>query len=243
MISKILLMKEHVDDRLSIFKIASVHGSAYRELLSDISFINDYNFSTKTKLADTTFRKWLFEHVNHPYPSHAEKQHMALETGVSISQVNTWFCNARRRILRRIMPSVDFEGAAELDCESDDPEDNFDPLNIHGSLFNMKRMNFIDALRHAITDPGNFTRKMTFKNEFSSDFDASRKRYEDEYKRDHVLGMDIHLKTYKEILKAEEKQLEEELNAGLKNVKLNNEPKTKMEPESDEPGPSRSMFS
>ena len=55
---------------------------------------------------------------------------------------------------------------SKLDCESDDPEENFDPLNIHGSLFNMKRMNFIDALRHAITDPGNFTRKMTFKNEF-----------------------------------------------------------------------------
>ena len=106
-------------------------------------------------------------------------------------------------------------------------------MNLSGSLFNMKRMNFIDALRHAITDPGNYTRKMTFTNEFryfktlfcfiylhyllqnnqtvlnkqfSSDFDASRKRYEEEYKREHVLGMDIHLKTYKEILKESDSQ-------------------------------------
>ena len=30
-------MKEHVDDRLSIFKIASVHGSAYRGWTSGIN--------------------------------------------------------------------------------------------------------------------------------------------------------------------------------------------------------------
>ena len=39
-------------------------------------------------------------------------------------------------------------------------------MNLSGSLFNMKRMNFMDALRHAITDPNNYTRTMTFKNEF-----------------------------------------------------------------------------
>ena len=48
----------------------------------------------------------------------------------------------------------------------DDAEGNFDPMNLSGSLFNMKRMNFMDALKHAITDPSNYTRKMTFKNEF-----------------------------------------------------------------------------
>ena len=37
--------------------------------------------------------------------------------------------------------------------------------------------------------------------QFSSDFNSSRKRYEEEYKREHVIGMDIHLKTYKAILK------------------------------------------
>ncbi|CAF1047557.1 unnamed protein product [Adineta ricciae] len=56
------------------------------------------------KSATSLMRTWLFQHLNHPYPSEEEKQFLAQETNLSIIQVNNWFINARRRILQ---PMVD----------------------------------------------------------------------------------------------------------------------------------------
>ncbi len=44
---------------------------------------------------------WLFEHSGHPYPSENEKALMINETNLSLIQINNWFSNARRRILRK----------------------------------------------------------------------------------------------------------------------------------------------
>ncbi|KAJ5509451.1 hypothetical protein N7527_011594 [Penicillium freii] len=44
-------------------------------------------------------RDWLHEHLDHPYPSEEEKQMFMTRTGLSLSQVNNWFINARRRQL------------------------------------------------------------------------------------------------------------------------------------------------
>ena len=42
---------------------------------------------------------WLNEHLRHPYPTKAEKQELAASAEISISQVDTWFANARSRKL------------------------------------------------------------------------------------------------------------------------------------------------
>ena len=47
-------------------------------------------------------RQWLFEHTDHPYPTVEEKQRLATATGLSRQQINQWFVNARRRILKRM---------------------------------------------------------------------------------------------------------------------------------------------
>ena len=44
-------------------------------------------------------KQWLFEHFNHPYPNDDEKDVLCLRTNLTISQLNNWFINARRRIL------------------------------------------------------------------------------------------------------------------------------------------------
>ena len=41
--------------------------------------------------------KWLSDNVAHPYPTEQEKDFFCRVTGLSMSQINNWFTNARRR--------------------------------------------------------------------------------------------------------------------------------------------------
>ncbi|CAG5084211.1 Oidioi.mRNA.OKI2018_I69.PAR.g10579.t1.cds [Oikopleura dioica] len=43
-------------------------------------------------------KSWLQEHPRNPYPTKAEKVMLALISGMSLTQVSTWFANARRRL-------------------------------------------------------------------------------------------------------------------------------------------------
>ncbi|CAD6890936.1 unnamed protein product [Tilletia controversa] len=45
-------------------------------------------------------RQWLFNHRDHPYPSDQEKREMTQITKLDLRQLNNWFINARRRVLR-----------------------------------------------------------------------------------------------------------------------------------------------
>lgn len=42
------------------------------------------------KAATNIMRAWLFQHLNHPYPSEDQKKQLAEETGLTILQVNNW---------------------------------------------------------------------------------------------------------------------------------------------------------
>lgn len=44
--------------------------------------------------------KGLFEHTENPYPTEDEKQLLMQQTNLNLKQVNNWFINARRRILK-----------------------------------------------------------------------------------------------------------------------------------------------
>ena len=44
-------------------------------------------------------QEWLVEHVDHPFPKDSEKDMLCLRTGLGLSKLNTWFVNARRRLL------------------------------------------------------------------------------------------------------------------------------------------------
>lgn len=51
--------------------------------------------------ATTILKSWLFDHKEKPYPSEEEKGELVKLTGLTIVQINYWFSNARRRILKR----------------------------------------------------------------------------------------------------------------------------------------------
>ncbi|KAI9262489.1 homeobox KN domain-containing protein [Helicostylum pulchrum] len=50
-------------------------------------------------------RRWLILHKKHPYPTEREKQKLADDTGLMVSQISNWFINARRRILQPLLES------------------------------------------------------------------------------------------------------------------------------------------
>lgn len=51
--------------------------------------------------ATNSLKKWLFDHEMHPYPTEEEKAVLCTATNLSMTQINNWFTNARRRILKK----------------------------------------------------------------------------------------------------------------------------------------------
>ncbi|XP_038662667.1 iroquois-class homeodomain protein IRX-6a isoform X1 [Scyliorhinus canicula] len=62
----------------------------------------DFNGSSRRKNATrettSTLKTWLFEHRKNPYPTKGEKIMLAIITKMTLTQVSTWFANARRRL-------------------------------------------------------------------------------------------------------------------------------------------------
>ncbi|KAJ3091519.1 hypothetical protein HK102_000266 [Quaeritorhiza haematococci] len=46
-------------------------------------------------------KKWLFDNQAEPYPSEQTKLRLCEQTGLNLTQMNNWFINARRRILKK----------------------------------------------------------------------------------------------------------------------------------------------
>ncbi|XP_075937588.1 iroquois-class homeodomain protein IRX-2a [Anarhichas minor] len=51
-----------------------------------------------TRDATSTLKAWLQEHRKNPYPTKGEKIMLAIITKMTLTQVSTWFANARRRL-------------------------------------------------------------------------------------------------------------------------------------------------
>lgn len=51
-------------------------------------------------------KSWLESHSNNPYPSEKEKEELLKRTGISTGQLCNWFINARRRILPKLIESM-----------------------------------------------------------------------------------------------------------------------------------------
>ncbi|KAG7458028.1 hypothetical protein MATL_G00233480 [Megalops atlanticus] len=51
-----------------------------------------------TRETTSTLKAWLQEHKKNPYPTKGEKIMLAIITKMTLTQVSTWFANARRRL-------------------------------------------------------------------------------------------------------------------------------------------------
>ncbi|KAI9106449.1 hypothetical protein K1719_021977 [Acacia pycnantha] len=57
----------------------------------------------------SVLRAWMFQNFLHPYPKDAEKQLLAVKSGLTRSQVSNWFTNARVRLWKPLIEEMDAE--------------------------------------------------------------------------------------------------------------------------------------
>jgi hypothetical protein len=55
---------------------------------------------------------WLQDNIDNPFPSSEQKQALVQQTGLSSAQINQWFTNARRRVLKGLRESSQATKAA-----------------------------------------------------------------------------------------------------------------------------------
>ncbi|KAM5264913.1 iroquois-class homeodomain protein IRX-2 [Ctenodactylus gundi] len=75
-----------------------------------------------TRDATATLKAWLQEHRKNPYPTKGEKIMLAIITKMTLTQVSTWFANARRRLKKENKMTW-----APRNKSEDEDEDDGDP--------------------------------------------------------------------------------------------------------------------
>uniref|UniRef100_A0A673A760 Homeobox domain-containing protein n=1 Tax=Sphaeramia orbicularis TaxID=375764 RepID=A0A673A760_9TELE len=82
-----------------------------------------------TRETTSTLKAWLQEHQKNPYPTKGEKIMLAIITRMTLTQVSTWFANARRRLKKenkvtwspRACKSSDERGCDDTGDEAEKP--------------------------------------------------------------------------------------------------------------------------
>ena len=90
----------------------------------------DLNARRKNATRETTntLKAWLYEHRKNPYPTKGEKIMLAIITKMTLTQVSTWFANARRRLKKENKMTWSPRNRSEDDGDNDD-SDNDDDMN------------------------------------------------------------------------------------------------------------------
>ncbi|XP_028665148.1 iroquois-class homeodomain protein IRX-5a [Erpetoichthys calabaricus] len=88
-----------------------------------------------TRDATATLKAWLNEHRKNPYPTKGEKIMLAIITKMTLTQVSTWFANARRRLKKENKMtwtprnrSEDEEEEENIDLEKNDDDESHKPI-------------------------------------------------------------------------------------------------------------------
>lgn len=73
-----------------------------------------------TRESTSALKAWLNEHLKNPYPTKGEKIMLAIITKMSLTQVSTWFANARRRLKKE--NRVSWASKSKSDDEDEEQE-------------------------------------------------------------------------------------------------------------------------
>ena len=80
-----------------------------------------------TRESTNTLKAWLSEHRKNPYPTKGEKIMLAIITKMTLTQVSTWFANARRRLKKE--NKMTWSPRNRCDDDDDDDAANSDGEN------------------------------------------------------------------------------------------------------------------
>ncbi|XP_037081383.1 homeobox protein araucan-like, partial [Pollicipes pollicipes] len=79
-----------------------------------------------TRESTGTLKAWLNDHKKNPYPTKGEKIMLAIITKMTLTQVSTWFANARRRLKKENKMTWEPKNKTESDEEADENADSKD---------------------------------------------------------------------------------------------------------------------
>uniref|UniRef100_A0A336M444 CSON011356 protein n=2 Tax=Culicoides sonorensis TaxID=179676 RepID=A0A336M444_CULSO len=85
-----------------------------------------------TRESTATLKAWLNEHKKNPYPTKGEKIMLAIITKMTLTQVSTWFANARRRLKKENKMTWEPKNKTDDDDDamvSDDEKDKDDMMD------------------------------------------------------------------------------------------------------------------
>ena len=82
-----------------------------------------------TRETTNTLKAWLYEHRKNPYPTKGEKIMLAIITKMTLTQVSTWFANARRRLKKENKMTWSPRNRCADDDDDGDKSDNDDNDN------------------------------------------------------------------------------------------------------------------
>ncbi|XP_071398018.1 iroquois homeobox 7 [Centroberyx affinis] len=84
-----------------------------------------------TRESTGALKAWLNEHLKNPYPTKGEKIMLAIITKMSLTQVSTWFANARRRLKKENRVSWACKGKSDEEDEEQEGESEEDESSLH----------------------------------------------------------------------------------------------------------------
>ena len=79
---------------------------------------NQPSSTTPTRESTIPLKHWLQTHHANPYPTKPEKIVLAMNSGMTLTQVSTWFANARRRLKKEGPNLYTFAAAAAMSAQT-----------------------------------------------------------------------------------------------------------------------------
>ncbi len=86
--------------------------------------LNGARRKNATRETTSTLKAWLNEHRKNPYPTKGEKIMLAIITKMTLTQVSTWFANARRRLKKENKMTWSPRNRCDDDDDPDDKDNN-----------------------------------------------------------------------------------------------------------------------
>ena len=108
--------------------------------------LNGSRRKNATRETTATLKAWLSEHKKNPYPTKGEKIMLAIITKMTLTQVSTWFANARRRLKKENKMTWEPKNRNDDDDDDDDCSDADDAIKEkHSSSGRFLKYSFLNT--------------------------------------------------------------------------------------------------
>lgn len=108
-----------LNNKTSLVTLTNIFSHCFRYGMD----LNGARRKNATRETTSTLKAWLNEHKKNPYPTKGEKIMLAIITKMTLTQVSTWFANARRRLKKENKMTWEPRNRVEDDDNNNDDDD------------------------------------------------------------------------------------------------------------------------